>query len=583
MGDDKCIVYTRISTPIVPTAAADAPDGGDWVRLFQVRTPRNTIEEVVISQSDFVKRGGWLKKLQEAGALVSDPDNTLLALQYAGAPKVVNTFNACGWQGDDVYVLPNGDILTPQGKTTDHVVNFQALPGYDPVGQSREAANDAIFKYCEGNPILVLTTCAALSAPFLRDMNVPGGGFHVHGDPGTGKTIATRVGTATTGSGARVTDGGAVHSWRSTDNGVEAEAKSVNDSVFPRDELHLCKPSTVAQIIYMLGDGEGKKTLTRNRERRDTFKFNNMVLSSGELSTKAHIESDPRQTYRTGSQARLSDIPVKPKADGGVFETLHGFANAKSLADHLETALLKHSGWHVRALVQRYLDNRDKLRDILKTRCDTFYSELVESHGLSSEDDASRVTRRFALVAAIGEIAIRLKYLPWTKGAAFAGVAACYKTWLVKQGGGNLLAVHGVDAFEHWLTRHKAAFEWTKDKGNPGADVDLEQRVFHQVGYRRVGEDKSLGGVGAYTEYIMDRKVLETAVGQAERCDAVLSYLKDGGHDKIDLIARHGHQSYAPKGTFPGRYCYILRVYEIGRRTREYGPQPAERESEYEM
>ena len=570
-------VYRRVCSPIIPGVAADNAEGGAWVREFLVRTPRKTIERVVIPAHELATNGKWLSEFQKAGAVIANPALTLRILIGVGASRNVHVYDRCGWHGD-VYVQPGGKILTPKaaGPCRD-IVTFEPVVGYEPRGESLESVNDNIFRYCEGNPAMVLATSAALAAMFLKDLNRPGGGFHFCGGPGTGKTLTLRVAAATTANSGTPVEGGIIHSWRASDNGIEGAAASQSDSVFLRDELHLGTSKAVASVIYMLGDGEGKQTLTRDRKIRPTFKFRNVVLSSGEVTTQQHIEEGDL-AYRSGTQARMCDIPIKPKNEGGVFVKLHGFRDGNAFAKHLESVLGGNYGWHAEALTQYYLDNRASVLAKLKADCDRIYKDLTEARGISSTDDAARATYRFADAAAVGELAIEAEILPWKKGAAIEGVTACYNTWLDERGVGDLLATLGCEALEQFLTnRHDDFRDMEFEKKG------LEPRISNAVGYRKAGEEKIQGKDFAYVDYYMSKKTFMAAIERPERKQAVLDHLLVE-HDYLELVARHGYQYDSPKGTLSSKRCYRIRKYVDVRVKRESVglTQPSKRDAEYE-
>lgn len=571
--DDWATVYRRVCSPIIPGVAADSADGGGWVREFYIRTPRKTVEKVVIAAHELATNGKWLAEFQKAGAVIANPALTLRILIGVGASRNVHVYDRCGWHGD-VYVQPGGKILTAKTAGPCHdIVTFEPVAGYEPCGESLAATNDKIFRYCEGNPAMVLMTSAALTAPFLRDLGRGGGGFNIYGEPGTGKTLALRTGVATTACSGLPVAGGNIHSWRATDNGIEGAAASQNDSVFARDELHLGSPKAVDSTIYMLGDGEGKQTLTRDRKVRKTFKFRNMVLSSGELTTQQHIES-ARIPYRAGAQARMCDVPVKPLDEGGAFVNLHGFRDGDAFAKYLEGVLNENYGWHAEALTQYYLDNKEVVLPKLKAHSDEIHRELTEAKGISSTDDASRATYRFADVAAVGELAIEAGILPWKKGAAIAGVTECYSAWLAGRGTGNLLATLGCESLEHFLTTQHDNFRVIGENRCHGTNV---------VGWCQPGIENVQGKPFRYVDYYMNKKTFLAAIDRAERNQAVLDHLLCK-HDFLELFTQHGYQYATPKGTLPSRRCYKIRKYEDSRAVRESVglTQPAKRDAEYE-
>ena len=104
--------------------------------------------------------------------------------------------------------------------------------------------------YCKGNPLLQVVTIAALSGPLLAFMGHSGFGIHLYGNSSSGKTTSLHIAGSVTG--------GELKSWRTTDNGLEGIAEQHNDNSLLLDEISQCDPDVVAQVAYMLANGQGK-------------------------------------------------------------------------------------------------------------------------------------------------------------------------------------------------------------------------------------------------------------------------------------------------------------------------------------
>ncbi len=62
---------------------------------------------------------------------------------------------------------------------------------------------------------------------------------------------------------------------------------------------------------------------------------------------------------------------------------------------------------------------------------------FIEQHSQIKNGQASRVLRRFALVATAGELATQAGITGWQQGRAFESVAQCFKAWLGNLGNGE--------------------------------------------------------------------------------------------------------------------------------------------------
>jgi len=104
------------------------------------------------------------------------------------------------------------------------------------------------------------------------------------------------------------------------------------------------------------------------------------------------------------------------------------------------------------------------------------------------------VAQRYALVAAAGELAIRIGILPWPQGEAIKGAETCFASWLDNRGGiGSsedaaavrqvrlFIQQHGERRYSDWsasvddrATHNRAGFRRTKDGRN-------EYLIFNEV------------------------------------------------------------------------------------------------------
>ncbi|MBN0301413.1 DUF927 domain-containing protein, partial [Pseudomonas aeruginosa] len=59
-----------------------------------------------------------------------------------------------------------------------------------------------VGSYCQGNPVLILSVCAALAGPLLAKVGVNGGGVHLVGDSSSGKSLAQLIAASVWGNQA---------------------------------------------------------------------------------------------------------------------------------------------------------------------------------------------------------------------------------------------------------------------------------------------------------------------------------------------------------------------------------------------
>jgi putative DNA primase/helicase len=175
-----------------------------------------------------------------------------------------------------------------------------------------------------GNPNLVMAISAAFAGALLRLFNLDGAGLHLFGDTSIGKTTGLEAGRS-------VWDGEAFHrGWRATANALEGAAMLHTDTVLVVDEIHIVDPRELDQAIYALINGYGKGRSERSGAPRPIARWHVFVLSSGEVSSEAHL-SLGGLSLRAGQSLRLLDVPTEGKVGG--FDDLHGYGGGAAFAD----------------------------------------------------------------------------------------------------------------------------------------------------------------------------------------------------------------------------------------------------------
>ncbi len=123
---------------------------------------------------------------------------------------------------------------------------------------------------------------------------------------------------------------------RATANGLEGVAASATDTCLVLDELGVGEAREVAQSVYALANGVGK----RARQRRLVARAEaaRVVLSSGELPVEAKLGEDCGRKTRAGQLVRLLDIPADLEIRFGAFDNAGEFDDAGKLADSIKDA-----------------------------------------------------------------------------------------------------------------------------------------------------------------------------------------------------------------------------------------------------
>ncbi len=416
--------YEKLSSYIKPIYEL-IDDAGEYYRCFEVGTRVDRFKEVTIPCKAWSgRRDDFLDILTKEGlfhASFQSARSNLRAWVNSGKPPSAVLATRTGWVDHTAFALPE-NVICADG--CPQVV--ERIPANDGFG-SRGALEDwqqSVAQYCAGNSRLIITLCAAFLGPLMKWTGVENGGIHINGPSSIGKSTALRVCASVYGPNAFM------KTWRATDNGLESVAESRSDTCLLLDELSEAAPGAADRIAYMLANGRGKDRANRDGSSRPAKKWRIIFVSSGEISLADKLrETGKRAT--AGQQIRVLDIEADPGMGFGLFDTIHGHQSASLFAEELSKALSENYGMAGPAFIKEVIERREEvLRWFESAR-----AEFCQNH--YDHSDVGQVRRglnRFAALAAAGEVAIKLKILPWQKGEAIWGVSRCLEDWIENRG-----------------------------------------------------------------------------------------------------------------------------------------------------
>ena len=177
-------------------------------------------------------------------------------------------------------------------------------------------------------------------------------------------------------------------------------------------------------------------------------------LSSGEIGLSEKLGETGRSP-RAGQSVRMIEIPADAGAGHRLFEELHGFVDGDALARHLKMAVQRHHGYAISDFLQRIVGKTDGLAQAINAAVEEFLHDHLPA---DPDGQVSRVARRFALVAAAGEMASTMGILPWPDGEAKRAAGSCFQAWLSRRGGkGPAEILEGVKQVRSCITAHGAS------------------------------------------------------------------------------------------------------------------------------
>jgi len=384
------------------------------------------------------------------------------------------TVERTGWHGDS-FVLPDrvigtGNYLLANPKP--------AKPSQGTLATWRES----IASQCAGNTRLVLGVSAAFASPLLNVAGVEGGALHFVGTSSVGKTKVLRAASSVFGV--------EVSSWRTTANGLEATAAEHSDIGLLLDEIGEIDPRHAGEAIYMLGNGIGKVRARRDGSGKPASTHRLITLTTGEKSLSEHMASGGLKTM-AGQEVRLINIEADTGGGMGLFENIHGSSTAQEFADCFDSLAGQHTGHAGPAFVQYIIDHREHCKSAIKETASVF----SETHQINNDaGQVQRVAKRFALIAAAGELATEAGITGWQKNETIRAASACFKQWRENwTPTGSREHEKAIGQVRGFLQRHQARF-MSDDNRTPHNCAGYLQRDEYWI-YPSVFRDEVCNGM----------------------------------------------------------------------------------------
>lgn len=467
---DRPVVDEWISTPVAVMARTISSDDSSEGRLLRLKIEGGH-KDWIIPMEVFGGSGEDARRqLFSMGVIIALKKRTTFMeyLLEQNPSEVFATTSRPGWHESGAFVLPGRTI----GNAS---VRYQASGREQNLFKAKGNLADwqrEIAAKCAGNPVLVLAIGCALAGPLLSLVGVLGGGVHLVGDSSSGKSLAQLVGSSVWSD-----PGVFAASWDMSKGGLEIEASSRNDTILPLDEIKRADPKRVQEMAYSLANGQGKGTMTRDREARGKLSWRILTLSSGERSLSEHAAISGNAAH-AGSELRMVDVNAGTRTHRA-FDELHGLAGA-DFHRSLTVAVTRNHGLLGPAFVECLLAKHDLsglLEDFARVR-ETFTEDNAQ---------AGRVADRFAVIALACEMAIAYGLLPWEEGSALADCQLLYGEWLNRVGSGNAEDRQILSSILDFIDRHGSS------RFSDVSDDQAETRVPNRAGYW-----ESLGGKRLY-------------------------------------------------------------------------------------
>jgi uncharacterized protein (DUF927 family) len=474
----------RLSGPVWVDGHARDRHGGGWGHVLKWIDRDGNEHERAVPAARFHEQSGTLAAELANDGLMIVPQREKMLLSYLGsfAPtRRVRSVPRLGWlddaMGDLAYVLPT-EVITSGAPEE---IKFQP-ERYAPTSKSIRAVGtlsewqEKVVAPCQGNPLLTFALCVGFTGPLLHPLGLDSGGFHLFGTTSRGKTTALQVAASVFGHGADPAHAGKdsmTRRWNTTANGAEGLAASHNDNLLALDELGTCAARDYSALVYMLTGGQGKVAMDANRNLKAMRAWRVLILSTGEISTRAKISEDG--TPRGGQQVRLLDIRVP---DDGFVVDSQGLLPAQFI-DKLKDACGSVYGTagpaFVRAIIERF-----RTFESLETAVRCIFDAVRVKVGLQqATPEQRRAIDRIAAVATAGLMASHWEIIKLRREDIVAACVFVRDLW-VRDEASMADAVHGALAVREFVLKNRARFA---DLIENQQTTLLQLRVLNQAGY----------------------------------------------------------------------------------------------------
>lgn len=457
-------VLQWVCAPLRVTARTRDADSRAWGYLTEFRDPAGVEKRLAVPAAALAGDAIELRRmlLEEGLAIAQTRARQWLGLYLA--TRKPEGFALCvdsiGWHGEN-FVLPHRTF----GAEAEPIVYQADDRGRNPFREAGtlDGWRDEVAARCVGNALLIFAASIAFAGPCLELTGDRSGGFHFMGPSSKGKSTAERVPASVYG---RPEPGGFIESWRATANATESVAARYSGTVLVLDEIRESEAKEIAATVLMLGNESGKARQKSGGGLRARLTWRLYFVSSGESGIEAHA-ARAGGTVDAGALVRLIELPAVMSDELGVFEMLHGATDAASFADALRDATLRHYGTAGAAWLEYLTAHRAEASAFLRECIGELLGAWIKP---GDSGQARRVARRFAHVAAAGELAGRAGITGWPAGECERACRAMFERWLDSRG------TRG-DAEELKALRHVAT-------------VLAERGAANFVWWHRAGEDR---------------------------------------------------------------------------------------------
>ena len=496
-----------VCSPIEVIAKTRDTSSGTWGRLLQWRDDDSVLHTwsmpLSLLQGDAKE---YRKELASQGLNITtnSKQRSYLDTYIQNYPihKRALCVDRLGWH-EAQYILPDGAI-GGDGKQLIVYQSAHAINSTIAQQGTLEQWRDELCKKLAEQSRFVFSIACAFAGQLLELLDDDGGGFHLLGSSSMGKSLSLKTASSVWGKPDSYTK-----TWRSTDNALEGTASEHNDSFLPLDEISECDPRIVGNSVYMLANGKGKGRSTTTGHNRTAKTWRIIFLSNGEESLQNFMAQAGQKT-NAGIEVRVAHIDADAGKGLKTFDSLVLADTGAAQADKIKELSQAYYGVAGIAWLEHITSDKAATTATARQLVSDFmsnYSDLAPQ--------AHRVAKRFAIVAAAGEMATGANITGWQAGQATTAVMTCLDNWLDNYGRDGeheqRQIIKHIQAFieQHGSSRFEPRHSHTC--------ADFEPKTSNRVGYRNIKTG----------DYYFMINTFDTQVCQPFSSKAVLQVLDD--------------------------------------------------------
>lgn len=505
-GDGK---RAWLSDPFEVLGEGRDSTGKGWSVVVRIKARDARVSTIILPRESLASGGDQARRLlADAGLTFANgqglKEKLASALMRVHLPAgFITLASETGWL-DGRFVLP-GETIGAGGERILFTGDEGTLK-YARRGTVQKWRGGVAAK-AHGNPLLMFALSCGFAAPLLRLLAAEGGGFHFRGASSSGKSTLLVAAGSIWGGDPKGSNIGFGHPWRATDNALENLAQAHNDGLLCLDEFTQVEAQAAGAAAYMLANGEGKRRSRPDATARPGVRWLLLFLSSGEDGLAGHVASGPRPgRVAAGQELRLLDIAADAGAELGIWKTLDESETPARRSEAIKAAALADYGYAGPLFLERMIASRDAR--LLEAHSIIFdFEKAAKRAGDAGQID--RTARRFAVVAAAGELAATLGVVPWKPGEAADAAMVVFERWAADFGRVGLREDRQVIArVKAYIEANRAQFagmgDALDDDELSAAGRAGEARSMIEIGFRRIvaGERTFLFHAGGFAKVV---------------------------------------------------------------------------------